>query len=60
MEIVGNFCVPELHLCVSVSGWPRASRLDGGVFTEQAPVSSLTVSFKHPWAALGILLGVAM
>ena len=44
-------------VCVG-SGLLKRSRLDGGVITMKAPVSSLTVSLKHPCAALGVLLDV--
>ena len=27
MEAIIDFCVPELHLCLCVSGWIDASRL---------------------------------
>ena len=55
-------CSQLLHtkaspVCVR-SGLLSRSRLDGGVITMKAPVSSLTVSLKHPCAALGVLLGV--
>ena len=46
---------------MSASGLTQVGRGGGGeVRTVKAPVSSFTVSFKHPCAALGILLGVAM
>ena len=56
-QFVVNFCVPKFHLCVG-SGLLKRSRLNGGIITIKAPVSSFTVSLKHPCAALGILLGV--
>lgn len=36
----------------------KRSRFDGGIITMKAPVSSLTVSLKHPCAALGVLFGL--
>ena len=55
-------CSQPLHtkaspVCVG-SELLKRSRLDGGILTMKAPVSSLTVSLKHPCAALGVLLGL--
>ena len=57
-QFVVDLCVPKLHLCVSEADYSNEVGLTEGVITTKAPVSSLTVSWKHPCAALGVFLGV--